>query len=381
MLSHHLAIAEHRRRLITFTAYRSSGLSSKSAETCPNEDRRTGGPILKRLASELDSIDGLYGLGMDQNANEYSRPSLVGAAPLGVIDYVRDSVGSHFFREQPAADGFTPSVASIITTEDDRQVFVKAGPTTDAGGEAVRTGAELAQVVTDLGPALLSWAERDGWYVAIYERLAGAAIVEWQREDIAGLATLSATMRERFDPSPLNGTEEYADAFAPLLGAWSALKDPDGPAGHSVEHVRNQEVPYGLRVETLAGLEEDWFVALRGATSLQHGDLRRDNVMREPSGRLRFVDWTHRWTAPNWADWVRLVPDISADGFDPEQLFQSLTGPETPEHEVNVMLAGLAGRCWRDGYLGAVPGLPQLRPMQRLQGDMALRWLAQRGVH
>lgn len=317
---------------------------------------------------------------MDHSADEYSRPRLVGAAPPGVIDYVCESVGSHVFREQPAADGFTPSVASIITTEDNRQVFVKAGPTTEAGGEAVRTGAELAHVVTDVGPALLSWAERDGWYVAVYERIAGEAIEEWRSDDLAGLAALSATMRDRFDPSPIDNTEEYADAFAPLLGAWSALNDPGSPGRESVEHVRCHALPYGLRVETLAELEADWFAALRGGTSLQHGDLRRDNVMREPSGRLRFVDWTHHWTAPSWADWVRLVPDISADGFNPERLFQSLTGSEAPAHGVNVMLAGLAGRCWRDGHLGAVPGLPQLRPMQRLQGDMTLRWLAQRGV-
>jgi hypothetical protein len=102
--------------------------------------------------------------------------------------------------------------------------------------------------------------------------------------------------------------------------------------------------------------------------------------MREPSGRLRLVDWTHRWTAPGWADWVRLVPDLAADGLDPQLAFEAIAGSDANEHEVNVMLAGLAGRCWRDGYLDAVPGLPQLRPMQRLQGDMTLRWLAQRGV-
>lgn len=325
-------------------------------------------------------IGGRYGLGVNQNFDEYSRPRLLESAPVAVIDYVRETVASRFLREQPAADGFTPSVASIITAEDDRQVFVKAGPKGDTGGEAVRTGAELAQVITDLGPALLSWAERDGWYVAVYERLAGAAVDEWRIADIECVAALSNTMRDRFDPCPLDDTVAYADAFAPLLGTWSALTDPGGPAEKSVEHVRNRDVPYGLRIETLAELEADWFAALRGGTSLQHGDIRRDNVMREPSGRLRLVDWTHRWTAPSWADWVRLVPDIAADGFDPERLFQNIAAPEAQAQEVNVMLAGLAGRCWRDGHLDAVPGLPQLRPLQRLQGDMTMRWLAQRGV-
>ena len=69
--------------------------------------------------------------------------------------------------------------------------------------------------------------------------------------------------------------------------------------------------------------------------SLQHGDIRRDNVMREPSGRLRLVDWTHRWIAPGWADWVRLVPDIATDGFDAETVFQQSAWAHADEYEAN----------------------------------------------
>jgi len=310
----------------------------------------------------------------------YARPKLLTSAPPDVVDFVRETVGGRILREEPASDGFTPSVASVVVADGDRHVFVKAGPASDDGGQAVRTGAELSEVITDLAPALIGWAERGGWYVAVYERLAGAAVEHWESGDIAELASLAATMRERLNPSPIVDTEPFADAFAPLLGAWGALIEPGDPRRETVEHVRTREVPYGLQAETLAELEADWFEALRAGSALQHGDIRRDNVMREPSGRLRLVDWTHRWTAPGWADWARLVPDLAADGLDPQLAFEAIAGSDANEHEVNVMLAGLAGRCWRDGYLDAVPGLPQLRPMQRLQGDMTLRWLAQRGV-
>ncbi|MFB2556744.1 hypothetical protein [Herbiconiux liangxiaofengii] len=317
---------------------------------------------------------------MSRTGGDFSRPRLLEVAPLPVVEFVRDLLSGGSLSERPAADGFTASVASIVSSDDGRDVFVKAGPTADPGGAAVRVGAELAEIVSDLGPALLGWAERDGWYVAVYERLAGAAVEGWRSSDLEGLAALASVMRERFDPSPVLGTEAYADAFSPLLGTWAALADHDGPAEESVAHLRGRVLPYALRVETLAELEADWTTALRGGAALQHGDIRRDNVMREPSGRLRLVDWTHRWTAPSWADWVRLVPDVAADGFDPERVFGGITGADPPQHEVNVMLAGLAGRCWRDGHRDAVPGLPQLRPMQRLQGDLTMRWLAQRGV-
>ncbi|KJC63891.1 Phosphotransferase enzyme family protein [Agreia bicolorata] len=312
--------------------------------------------------------------------NGFARPRLLASAPTEVIEYVRAIVGGRVLREEPASDGFTPSVASVVVADGIRQVFVKAGPKNDEGGRAVRTGAELSEVIIDLGPALIGWAERAGWYVAVYERLAGAAVVQWEANDIAELSALAATMRDRLSPSPIADTKPFADAFAPLLGTWRALVEPGHPQSGTVEHVRDRTLPYGLQAETLAGLESDWFEALREGSSLQHGDLRRDNILREPSGRLRLVDWTHRWTAPRWADWVRLVPDLAADGFDPQAAFEAIAGREANEHEVNVMLAGLAGRCWRDGHLAAVPGLPQLRPMQRLQGDMTLRWMAQRGL-
>jgi hypothetical protein len=216
--------------------------------------------------------------------------------------------------------------------------------------------------------------------VAVYERLPGAAVEKWQTDDLKHLAELSRKMRERLDPSPVSHTEPYANAFEPLLGTWSALAAADSPQARSVVHVGDLEVPYGLHIETLAELEADWFPALHSGTAPQHGDIRRDNVMREPSGRLRLVDWTHRWTAPGWADWVRLVPDLAADGHDAQSAFHQLAWADADEHGMNVMLAGLAGRAWRDGHLEAAPGLPQLRPMQLLQGDMTLRWLAQRGV-
>ncbi|SIN77985.1 aminoglycoside phosphotransferase family protein [Agromyces cerinus] len=309
---------------------------------------------------------------------EFARPLLLRTAPISVVEFVTSVLGGGIARETPAAAGFTPSVASVVSAASGRHVFVKAGAVGDAGGDAVRVGAELASTIGDLGPPLLSWSESDGWVVAVYERVHGAAIAEWNHADLGSLAALSHHLRERLDPSPVRATEPYAHAFAPLLGAWEALQRPATAATASVAHVRHLDLPYGLRVETLAELEAEWFETLASGTAFQHGDIRRDNVMREPSGRLRLVDWTHRWTAPGWADWIRLIPDIAADGFDPEAVLAASAWSDADPHGVDVMLAGLAGRCWRDGHAPAVPGLPQLRPMQLLQGDMTLRWLARR---
>jgi hypothetical protein len=303
---------------------------------------------------------------------------LLHVAPDAVIDFVSTSLGGRIAREGPASAGFTESVASVIMSTAGSQVFVKAGPLGDGYGEAVKAGAELAAVIGDLGPQLLSALDAEGWSVAVYAVVPGTAILDWREEDLEQLNGLSHRLRARMDPNPLADTETHAGAFAPLLGTWESLLDSNSPGATAVAHVSDRRLPYGLSVELLAELESDWFSVLEPGTALQHGDIRRDNVVREPSGRLWLVDWTHRWLAPGWADWVRLAPDVAASGFDPEAVLRHSAWNDADDHAVNVMLAGQAGRCWRDGHLPDVPGLPQLRPMQLLQGDMSMGWLAAR---
>jgi len=319
-----------------------------------------------------------YGWRVTTGPASFARPRLLQGAPDSVIDFVSMTLGGQIAQEEPAADGFTESVASVITSTSGSIAFVKAGPFGVGYGEAVKAGAELAAVIGDLGPPLLSTLDADGWSAAVYEVVPGAAILDWREEDLEQLNELSHRLRARLDPSPLKDTESYAGAFAPLLGTWDSLLDSNGVGAATVAHVADLSLPYGLSVEMLAELESDWFSALEPGTALQHGDIRRDNVVREPSGRLWLVDWTHRWLAPGWADWVRLAPDVAASGFNPEIVLKHSAWTDADDHGVNVMLAGLAGRCWRDGHLPEVPGLPQLRPMQLLQGDMAMRWLAAR---
>ena len=292
---------------------------------------------------------------------------------------VEDMTGRTITGERPAAVGFTMSVASTVHLTGGSQVFVKAGEADRAAGEAVTTGAELAPVLGDLAPALLGHRTVDGWSIAVYDHVPGDAIEQWDEVAVSAMERLTRRLRERLDPSPVDGTVPYAQAFAPLLGCWEALDDPDHPDRHRVAHVADVALPYGLDVAQLAELERHWLGQLGGGTALQHGDLRADNVVREPSGRLWLVDWTHRWTAPGWADLVRLGPDLAANGqHDPEVFLSRSAWGDAPRDGVDVMLAGLAGRAWRDGHLPDVPGLPHLRRMQLEQGDAALHWLARR---
>ncbi|MEU4426515.1 aminoglycoside phosphotransferase [Actinoplanes sp. NPDC024001] len=288
------------------------------------------------------------------------RPRLADAPP-GVRAAVEGLLGGPIGAEQAAEAGFTHSIASVVTGRCGRRLFVKAA----APGDAVEAGIVLAAVTGEIGPRLAGSAAVGDWRVAAYEVIEGETLTRWQAADLPELLRVVRRMRELLDPSPIAGTSPYAQAFLPLLGAWQAWE-------HTADH---PPLPVDLPVALLAELERRWLTALAGGGALQHGDLRRDNVIRQPDGRLRIVDWTHRWTAPGWMDLVRLAPDLAACGHDPEQVLRRSCWRDAPAGDVNVALAGLAGRAWRDGHL---PDLPGLRRMQREQGLHLLRWLDRR---
>jgi hypothetical protein len=317
---------------------------------------------------------------LDDDGGMLERPRLADA-PDTVQAAVSDLLGSPIRAERAAAAGFTRSIASVVVGSGRTRLFIKAAPIGAGLGEAVEAGAILAETVGEIGPRLVGFATVDDWRLAAYEVVEGQAVTWWSAADVAELLAVLERMHEVTDPCPIAGTSPYARAFVPVLGTWQALNhgdDEDADALLDVEHLRGVPLPVEVPVPMLAELESGWLRALAADTALHHGDLRRDNVIRQPDGRLRIVDWTHLWTAPGWMDLVRVAPDVAACGHDPERLLRSSPWRETPDEHVNVVLAGLAGRAWREGLLPEAPDLPGLRRMQREQGLHTLRWLEAR---
>jgi Ser/Thr protein kinase RdoA (MazF antagonist) len=226
-------------------------------------------------------------------------------------------------------------------------------------GEAVEAGVVLADAVGDLGPRLVSAAACGQWRVAAYEVVDGVTAEDWTTADVDEMLRVADRMWERLGSCPVGGFRPYADDFVPLLGDWATLGARRPP-------------PISAPVARLAELEARWTAVLAPGVALHHGDLRRDNIIREPGGRLRIVDWTHLWTAPGWMDLIRLLPDLALSGHDPEAVLRRSCWRDTPGGDVNVALAGLAGRAWRDC---ALPGEARLRTMQREQAERLLSWL------
>ncbi|GAA0453330.1 hypothetical protein GCM10009531_51490 [Actinoplanes capillaceus] len=284
-----------------------------------------------------------------------SRP-LLADAPRPVREAVTGLLGGRVTREEPATAGFTPSIASLVTGGDGRRLFVKAAP----GGEG--PAVPLAGAAGDLGPRLIAARTVGDWSIEAFEVVDGDTVTHWTGADLDHLRRVVERMRDRLDPSPIGCTTPYAEAFVPLMADWRVLGAAKPP-------------PITAPVERLAELADRWLDVLAPGTALHHGDLRRDNVIREPGGRLWIVDWTHLWTAPGWMDLIRLLPDLAADGHDPELFLKSTCWHDTPADHIDVALAGLASRAWRDCHL---PGPPRLRRMQQEQAHHLLTWLDSR---
>ncbi|MEU4626599.1 aminoglycoside phosphotransferase [Actinoplanes sp. NPDC023801] len=287
------------------------------------------------------------------------RRPVLAEAPDAVRAAVAELLGAPIVAERAAAAGFTPSIASIVAGRGGRRLFVEAAPVGDGLGEAVAAGVVLAGAAGDLGPRLAGAVECGDWRVAAYEVVDGVTVDFWTGDDLVELLSVAERMRDRLEPCPIGGVRPYARDFVPLLGNWTTLGVTRPP-------------PVAVPVTRLAELESRWLDVLAPGGALHHGDLRRDNVIREPGGRLRIVDWTHLWTAPGWMDLIRLLPDLAACGHDPEAVLRRSCWRDVPADDVNVALAGLSGRAWRDC---ARPGEPRLRRMQREQAEHLLAWL------
>jgi hypothetical protein len=108
-------------------------------------------------------------------------------------------------------------------------------------------------------------------------------------------------------------------------------------------------------------------------TALTHCDIRADNLLVRPDGRIVIIDWPWGSTGPAWLDTVLLAVNVIVHGGDADRV---LSGVQP--RPANAVIAGLTGYFLHQGRLPDPPGLPTVRAFQRAQGDALLPWLRAR---
>lgn len=269
--------------------------------------------------------------------------------------------------------GYTPGLASVLTCADGSRHFVKA-----ASVAAQRTFAEsyrieaahLATLPATAPAPALRWLHDDGDWVAL-----GIAHVEarsparpWSGADLTAAVRMLETVARTLTPVPAAmSLQPIAVELGDLPEHWERLDTRWlGLPGFAEHH------------EEAAGLAAG-FAAVTAGDTVVHTDVRDDNLLLDPGGRMVLCDWNWLCRGAAWFDTVTLMIGPAGDGLDVEAVLAAapLTRDVEPAH-VDAVLALVTGYFLGSAQHPVPPTSPHVRDAQRLQGEAGWHWLAAR---
>ncbi|NJP45996.1 aminoglycoside phosphotransferase family protein [Actinacidiphila epipremni] len=298
------------------------------------------------------------------------------ALPPDVRAAVESRLGSPVLVAATQPAGFSPGVAARLRLADGRRAFVKAvsAAQNPESPRLHRDEARIAGALTAAVPAprLLAAIEADGWVALLFEDVEGRHPAQpWVPHELDLVLRTVAELARLLTPSPV--------AAPPVAGKDGAFR---GWRTLAADHAAGTDDLAGLdpwaarQLDALAALEAGWAEGAAGDT-LAHADLRADNLLITPEGRVVVVDWPWACLAAPWYDLVLLLPSVRMQGGPPPQsLF--VRHPVADPGAVTSLVAAVAGFFLGNARRPAPPGLPTLRPFQAGQGRAALAWLRSR---
>jgi aminoglycoside phosphotransferase (APT) family kinase protein len=282
------------------------------------------------------------------------------ALPAFVRGWVEESLGSGVVSAVTQPGGFSPGVAARLVTTSGERAFVKAvGP--EPNREAVSLHRREATVLAALPeglpvPRLLAVLDEQGWVALLQEDVDGRPPHHpWTLEDaVASLAALAALGAATAPGSWPDLSEELAGAFT----GWSRL---------AAEPPDDLDPWAASRLAELDGLSRATLPRLAG-TAVVHADSRSDNLLVQPDGTVRVVDWAWASRGSAWFDAVSLLVNVRLYGdLDVAPLLPLIHDLGATDEDVLGVIAGLGGFMAEVSRRPDVPGLPTLRAFQRAQ--------------
>lgn len=294
--------------------------------------------------------------------------------PASVRRAVEDHLGSAVVTAVNQHGGFSPGTAARVRCADGRRAFVKCvgtplNPHTPAMHRAeARVAAALPAGVPS---PRLRFAHDDGeWVALVFDEASGTLPrLPWTSASAGSAMDAVEQLSASLTPCPLSDLRSAADQLGEDLTAWQRLAAaPPGDLDSWERRNLARLAASSAELVSAAG-------PLAGDT-LVHLDLRADNILIEPGGRVLFVDWPWACRGPRWLDPVLFALDPSVHGgVDPDCLLadrEVLCGVDPDA--VTAVLLGLAG-TWAESFRApAPPAMPTIRAFQRRFHDAALSW-------
>jgi len=285
---------------------------------------------------------------------------------------VEDRLGAAVDEATTQPGGFSHGVAARLRLADGRRAFVKALPADEPLADVLRNEIEVTEALPVGVPAPRLWFALDGngWLVGVFDDVEGRHPDPADPDDLAAILSTVDQIGTLLTPCPMPWAPAIAGKLSPAFGGWRAFRDL-GPPDDLDPWARRQ-------LDRLVALEAGWADATRGDTLL-HLDLRSDNLLRTPDGRVVAVDWAHPAVGARWVDPAGIViasalPVEVADGL-------LRTGPGLAGVDpaaLDTFLCALAGYWQRSCRQPAPAASPNLRAHQRERADASTRLLAHR---
>lgn len=259
------------------------------------------------------------------------------AVPAAVRAWVDEQLGSPVVATAEQVGGMSPGCATRLTCADGTRVFVKAvgaelNP--DTPGLFRREVGVLRHLGEhELWARLLASYDDGAWVALLIEDVEGRhpdfADPAELESVLTGVDRLSAVLQERSVPASVPLVE-----LSQRFRLWAETLDslPEAPAEAPVPGWLHGEAPaWAARLRDLAEQPDSHVV---------HWDIRVDNLLRRPDGRMVFLDWGMAARGPAWADpLLARLERVDAPWFD-----DSLTGsPALAAAGDEVVTAFLAG--------------------------------------
>ena len=297
------------------------------------------------------------------------------AVPASVRAWVDEALGSPVVTTVEQAGGMSPGCATRLTCADGTRAFVKAVGAELNPDTPVLFRREVA-VLGHLGShelwaRLLASYDDGAWVALLIEDVEGRHPDFGDDAELAavldGTDRLSAVLQD-WDVPPTVELIDVAVAFR----KWAATLDSlaDAPA--------ETPVPAWLRTDAHGWADLLREHASRPMTQVAHWDIRVDNLLRRPDGRIVFVDWGMAARGPAWVDpLLARLERVEDPSFDASISRSSALGA-AGDDVVTAFLAGFSAHLAVRSVVAVDLNLPTLNDFRITESRRMLAGVARR---
>ena len=255
--------------------------------------------------------------------------------------------------------------------------FVKALPISNPSIEDERIEVALLSGLPETvgSPQLLASVELGGWFIALTEFIDGASPSEpWGRDDLARVIRHIDAIQPELRATEIGRSlPTVTDRMRGRATTWNSLLQFGATRYLTREDLSDWELGNLARLALMEQKESD----LSG-DDIVHFDLRADNLLIEPEGRIRILDWGRASRGPAWVDIVCLLLESPTTAQHLEPLFQSSAASNQADDSAVDTLLVILLSYWREAAEQTEGVTPVLQERRKRSAAATRRWLTER---